>query len=99
MKFTNLFILFGIRMNCWKKGKSQSLCLFISRLIKETSNYRGISLLSAAYKILSYILSWLTPNAEKINGNHQCGFGCNRPTADHILCFGKILKKNENTMK
>jgi hypothetical protein len=68
---------------------------------RDCSNYRGISLLSVAYKIVSYILSWVTPNAEKINGNHQCVFGCNRPTADHMLCIGQIKKKKkkENTMK
>jgi len=39
------------------------------------SKYRDISLLSATYKILSYILlSRLTPNAEEINGVHECGF-------------------------
>jgi hypothetical protein len=40
----------------------------------DCSNYRGISLLSAAYKILSNILlSTLTPYAEEIMGNRQCG--------------------------
>jgi hypothetical protein len=39
------------------------------------SNYRGISLLSTTYKILSNILlSRLTPYAEEIIGDHQCGF-------------------------
>ena len=39
------------------------------------SNYRGISILSTTYKILSNILlSRLTPYAEKIIGDHQCGF-------------------------
>jgi len=60
----------------------------------DCSNYRGISLLSATYKILSNILlSRLTPNEEEINGDHQCGFGCNRSTADHIFCIRQILKK------
>ena len=41
----------------------------------ECSNYRGISLLPTMYKILSNILlSMLTPYAEEINGDHQCGF-------------------------
>jgi sorting nexin-29 len=41
----------------------------------DCSNYRGISLLSATYKILSNILlSRLTPYAEEIIGDHQCGF-------------------------
>jgi hypothetical protein len=58
------------------------------------SNYRGISLLSAIYKIVSYIfLSRLTPNAEEIIGVHQCGFGCNRSTVDHIFCIRQILQK------
>ena len=39
------------------------------------SNYRGISLWSTVYKILSNILlSRLTPHAEEIIGDHQCGF-------------------------
>ena len=41
----------------------------------ECSNYRGISLLPNMYKILSNILlSRLTPYAEVIRGDHQCGF-------------------------
>jgi len=41
----------------------------------DCSNYRGISLLSSTYKILSNILpSRLTPYAEKITGGHQYGF-------------------------
>jgi len=60
----------------------------------DCSNYRGLSLLSATYKILSNILlSRLTPNAEEINGDHQFGFGCNRSTAAHILCIRQILQK------
>jgi hypothetical protein len=43
------------------------------------SNYRGISLLSISYKILSNILlSRLTPYADEIIGDYQCGFWHNR---------------------
>ena len=50
------------------------------------SNYRGISLLPTTYKILSNILlSSLTPYAEEIIGDHQCGFQCSRSTKDHIF--------------
>jgi len=39
------------------------------------SNYRGISLLSSTYNILSNILlSRLTPYAEEITGGNQRGF-------------------------
>jgi hypothetical protein len=41
----------------------------------DSSNYRGISLLSTSYKILSNILlSRLIPYADEIIGDHQCGF-------------------------
>jgi hypothetical protein len=67
----------------------------------DCSYYRGISLLSTTYKILSNILlSKLTPYAEKIIGEHQCGFRRNRSTTAHIFCVRQILeKKNGNTMR
>jgi hypothetical protein len=66
----------------------------------DCSNYRGISLLSTTYKILSNILpSRLTPYAEEIIWEHQCAFRCNRSTADHIFCIRKIREKNGNTMR
>jgi hypothetical protein len=43
------------------------------------SNYRGISLLSASYKILlNILLDRLTPYADEIIGDHRCGFRRNR---------------------
>ena len=45
------------------------------------------------YKILSNILlSRLTPYAEEIIGDHQCGFRSNRSTTDHIFCIRHILE-------
>jgi hypothetical protein len=41
----------------------------------DCSNYRGISLLSTSYKILSNVLlSRLIPYADEIIGDHQCDF-------------------------
>jgi len=40
----------------------------------DCSNYRGMSLLLTAYKNLYILLAWLTPHAEEITGDHQCGF-------------------------
>jgi hypothetical protein len=60
----------------------------------DCSNYRGISLLSNTYKILSTILlSRLTLGAEKILGDQQCGFLHNRSATDHILCISQVLEK------
>jgi hypothetical protein len=61
---------------------------------KDCSNYRGISLLPTTYKVLSNILlSRLTPHAEEVIGDHQCGFRHNKPTTDHIFCIRQILEK------
>jgi hypothetical protein len=38
----------------------------------DCSNYSAISLLSTSYKILSYILSRLTPYADEIIEDRQC---------------------------
>jgi hypothetical protein len=55
------------------------------------NNYRGISLLSISYKILSNILhSWLIPYIDEIIGDHLCGFILNRSTTDQIFCIRQI---------
>ena len=60
----------------------------------DCNNYRGISLLPATYKILSNILlSRLTPYAEEIIGDHQCGFRRNTSTTDHLFCIRQMLEK------
>jgi hypothetical protein len=56
------------------------------------NNYRGI--LSPAYKILSNILlSRLTPYANELIGDHQCGFRHNRSTIDQIFYIRQLLEK------
>jgi hypothetical protein len=60
----------------------------------DCSNYRGISFLSTSYKILSNILlTRLTPYADEITGDHQCGFWHNRSTTDQIFYIWQILEK------
>jgi hypothetical protein len=60
----------------------------------ECSNYRGMSLLSTSYKIVSNILlSTLIPYADEIIGDHQCGFRRNRSTNDQIFYIRQILEK------
>jgi hypothetical protein len=58
----------------------------------DCSNYRGISLLSS-YKTLSNILlTRLTPYADEIIWDHQCGFWRNRSTTDQTFYIRQILK-------
>jgi hypothetical protein len=58
------------------------------------NNYRGISLLSTAYKTLSNILlARLTPYVNEIIGDHQCGFRRNGSTMDQIFYIRQILEK------
>jgi hypothetical protein len=60
----------------------------------ECSNYRGLSLLSTSYKIVSNnLLSRLILYADEIIADHQCGFRRNRSTTDHILYIRQILEK------
>jgi len=60
----------------------------------DCGNYRGISLLSTTYIILSNILlSKSIPYAEEIVGDLQCGFGCSGSTIDHIFCIRQIREK------
>jgi hypothetical protein len=66
----------------------------------DCSNYRGISLLSTRYKILSNILlTRLTPHAEEIIGDHQSGFRCNRSTTDNIFCICQINEPSDSTKR
>ena len=61
---------------------------------KDCINYRGISRLSISFKILSNILlSRMTPYANQIIREYQCGFRRNRSTIDHIFSIWQILEK------
>jgi hypothetical protein len=60
----------------------------------DSGNYRSMSLSSATYKILSNILPLrLSPHAEEIIGDHQCGFRRQRSTTDHIVCIRRIIRE------
>jgi sorting nexin-29 len=64
--------------------------------LMECSNYRGVSLLNTAYKILSTILfTRISPFAENITGNYQCGFRKNRSTVNQIFTLRQILEKTK----
>jgi hypothetical protein len=89
-----------IRKNCLINGRSLLLYQFTKRVTKLTNNYRGISLLSTSYKMLSNILlSRLVPYREEIIGDHQCGCQRNRSTTDQIFCLPQIQGRNGCTMR
>ncbi len=57
-------------------------------------NYRGISVLPAAYKVFAKILyNRLSPHAETVIGEYQCGFRRDRSTTDQIFNVRLILQK------
>ena len=87
--------LFEIRRNCLRNGRSWSTVPIYKKGDKrDCSNYRGISLPSTTYKILSTILlARLTPYTKEITVDHQCDFLCNKSTSDHIFCIRQIHEK------
>ncbi|XP_015376954.1 PREDICTED: uncharacterized protein LOC107171242 [Diuraphis noxia] len=60
----------------------------------KVSNYRGISLLDTAYKVLSIaILRRIEAIAIDIVGKYQCGFSKGRSTSDHIFTLRQTMEK------
>lgn len=60
----------------------------------DVKNYRGISLLNTAYKILSNtLLNRLRPYANNIIGEYQSGFMSGRSTIDHIFTLKQVIEK------
>jgi len=58
-------------------------------------NYRGISLLSGAYKLFGKILlGRLAPLVEAQIGDYQCGFRPGRSTVDQIFSVKQIIEKS-----
>ena len=61
---------------------------------KICSNYRGISLLTIAYRILASVLrERLKPFVNKLIGSYQCGFRPGKSTIDQIFTLRQILEK------
>lgn len=58
------------------------------------NNYRGISLLVTAYKILTNVLLFrFNPYAESCIGDYQAGFRRNRSTTDQLFTLRQIFEK------
>ena len=57
-------------------------------------NYRGISLLITAYKMLSHILlRRLSPISENVLEEYQCGFRKGRSTSDQLFNIRQLMEK------
>ena len=60
----------------------------------QCSNYKGITLISTVYKVLSGILKGrIAPLAEKEIGSYQCGLRAGKSTTDQIFSMRQILEK------
>ncbi|XP_043063419.1 uncharacterized protein LOC122319764 [Drosophila ficusphila] len=61
----------------------------------QRTNYRGISLLPVAYRVLTSVLcEKLKPHAEALIGPYQCGFRPGKSTMDQIFTLRQILEKS-----
>ena len=62
--------------------------------VTNCQNYRGITLLSAAYKVFSFFLtSRLAPYARDCIGKYQCGFTPGKSTTDQIFSLRQSMEK------
>ena len=95
--------LYDLLVCCWEQGKlPQDLCdAVIITLYKnkgeksDCSNYRGITLLSIAGKVLARVLlNRLVPTiTEEILPESQCGFRANRGTIDMVFVLCQLQEK------
>lgn len=73
----------GIKCPIFKKGD-----------MKKVTNYRGISLLDTAYKVLSIAnFRRLEMYVKDIVGEYQCGFKKGKSTTDQIHTLRQLMEK------
>ena len=87
-------------LNIWRSEKMPNqwnksiICPIYKKVKFECSNYRGISLLNTAYKILATAINnRLKTYAEDLLSQEQNGFRRNRSTVDNIFIMQQVLEK------
>ena len=61
----------------------------------ECGNYRGTTLLSVPYRILTSIINERVKTVTgRIIGEYQCGFQQNKTTTDQLFIIRQIMEKN-----
>lgn len=80
-----------------KEWKTSKVCLLFKKGdTKDLNNYRPISLLSVAYKILSKIIvRRISDVLENNQPPEQAGFRSSYSTLDHILVVKEVIRKSE----
>ena len=85
---------YGRQNNYHTKGKTGLYDLSTGGETLFCENYRAITILNAAYTMLSQILfRRLSPLANRFVGSYQAGFTDGRSTTDQIFTVRRILQK------
>jgi hypothetical protein len=101
MRSINLLILFGVRRNCLRSGRSRLFYLSIRELIKQTVVIIGAyHFFQLRTSVSNTLLTRLTPYAEEnILGIINVDFDATGKLLIIYSAFIKYLKKNWNKMK
>jgi hypothetical protein len=94
LRYTNLFVLYGIRRNCHSSGRNLLLYQFIKRAIRLTVIItEGSPSCELPTKPFQHFLARLTPYVNEVNGDHQCGFRRNSSTTEQIFYVRQVIEK------
>ena len=78
----------------WEWGQSKVISQFKKGQRSDCSNYRGISLLNAGYKIYTKIITnRLKPISESVLSEEQNGFRVGRSCIDNVFTVKQIIEK------